>query len=113
MAFSHNSMGAIVSTMPFCMYVCKCVCVCVCVCVRPWWYVDLQDPGFELLIQHDVKAEQLVAAVRRLKVHLQQAVDVRFGADDQHRGGRSFHSRYYFTISKQIFNHPPLQLSIS
>lgn len=80
-----------------CMY----VCVWVGVCVLPWWYVDLQDPGFELLVQHDVKAEQLVAAIRCLKVHLQQAVNVRFGADDQHTGERSFHNRYYFPISKQ------------
>lgn len=46
-----------------------------CVCL-PGRYVDLQDPGLEVLVQHDVKAEQLVAAVRSPNVHLQQAVDV-------------------------------------
>lgn len=45
--------------------------------MKTWRYVDLQDPGFEFLIQHDVEAEQLVAAVRCPKVHLQQTVHVR------------------------------------
>lgn len=43
----------------------------------PWRYVDLQDPGFEVLIQHDVKAEELVAAVCGPDVHLEQTVDIR------------------------------------
>lgn len=57
-----------------------------CVYVIPWWYVDLQYPGFQVLIQHDVKAKELVAAVRRPNVHLQQIDDVRFWADGQHNG---------------------------
>lgn len=47
--------------------------------------VDLQDPGFEVLIQHDVEAKELVAAVRRAKVHLQEAGNVRLGAADRTR----------------------------
>lgn len=62
------------------------------VCLLPWRYVDLQDPGFKVLVQHDVEAEELVAAVRSPNVHLQQSVDVRFGAENQHK--REFRARF-------------------
>lgn len=73
-----------------------------CVCVLPWWYVDLQDPGFEFLIQHDVKAEQLMAAVRCPKVHLQQTVNVRFWPDSQHTGGKLF---YFIIVIISLFQN--------
>lgn len=58
-----------------------CLRVCVCVCLSPRGYVDLQNPGFKILIQHDVKTEQLVAAVRRLDIDLHQTENVRFWPD--------------------------------
>lgn len=74
-------------------------------CALPWRYVDLQDPGFELLIQHDVEAKQLVAAVRRPHVALQQVVDVRLRPDDRHAAQR------FTTVPGCLdsFSHPSLQ----
>lgn len=63
-----------------------------CACALPGRYVDLQDPGFQVLIQHDVEAEELVAAVRRFDVHFHIAVNVRLGAGKQARQGGRFKS---------------------
>lgn len=74
-------------------------CMFLCVYVLPWWYVDLKEPGFQVLIQHDVKAEQLVAAIRCPYVHLEQAVNVRFWAVDQHRREVRFFQNQSFTTT--------------
>lgn len=46
------------------------------VCVPPGRDVDFKQPRSKLLVQHDVEAEELVAAVRRPHVHVEQAKDV-------------------------------------
>lgn len=43
--------------------------------------VHFQDPRLEVLVQHDIEAEELVAAVRMPHVHSHQAVHVGLGPD--------------------------------
>ena len=39
-----------------------------CICSKRWCVVNLEHPGFQLLIEHDVKAKQLKATVRLLRL---------------------------------------------
>lgn len=46
--------------------------------LRPRGDVHFQDPGLEVLVQHDVETEELMAAVGSPHIHLQQAGHIWF-----------------------------------